>query len=78
MRTATTRIYVVAEFPATAQLLERGGSAVWRVGGEDSDDAERGLLEEWGMDAVLAVSASDEQASGCSRSTPTARRRTSR
>ena len=51
---------MVAEFPATARLLERGGSAVWHAGDEAADEAERTLLDEWGMDAVLAVSASDE------------------
>jgi hypothetical protein len=54
---------VVAEFPATAHLLERGGSAVWRARDEATDAGERALLEEWAMDAVLAVAASDEHGS---------------
>ena len=52
--------YVVSEFPATERLLAHGGSAVWRADDQVSDAAERTLLEEWGMDAVLAVAASDE------------------
>ena len=55
--------YLVAEFPSTERLLERGGSAVWRVGDEEADAGERALLEEWGMDAVLAVAAGDEHGS---------------
>ena len=52
--------YVVSEFPATERLLEHGGSAVWRSDDQDSDTAERVLLEEWGMDAALAVAGSDD------------------
>jgi diguanylate cyclase (GGDEF)-like protein len=55
--------YAVADFPATARLLEHGGSALWRAGDEATDAGERALLEEWAMDAVLAVSARDDEGS---------------
>ncbi len=47
--------YRVEDYPATAALLERGGSAVWRADDPDADPSEISLLEEWNMSAVVAV-----------------------
>ncbi len=55
--------YAVADYPATAALMTRGGSAVWRAGDPDTDPDELALLAEWNMTAVLAVASRD--ASGC-------------
>jgi diguanylate cyclase (GGDEF)-like protein len=48
-------VYVSSHYPATARLLERGGSFVLRADDEDADPAERRLLEEWGMTGLLAA-----------------------
>ncbi len=51
----------MADYPATARLLEHGGSAVWHSDDEGTDADELALLAEWAMDSVLVVAASDER-----------------
>jgi diguanylate cyclase (GGDEF)-like protein len=51
--------FPAADYPATAALLARGGSFVLHAGDEDADEAERALLAQYGMDAVLAVAVRD-------------------
>jgi diguanylate cyclase (GGDEF)-like protein len=52
---ATGEGYALDEYPATAELVRRGGSMLVRTDDPVGDPAERALLEEWGMAAVLAV-----------------------
>jgi hypothetical protein len=46
-----------AAYPASARILLHGGSFVVRAGDPTSDAAERALLGEYGMDAVVAAGA---------------------
>jgi diguanylate cyclase (GGDEF)-like protein len=55
-------VYSVAEYPATAGLLEAGaGAFVVRVDDQSADRAERALLEMLGRTSVLAASAADNE-----------------
>jgi diguanylate cyclase (GGDEF)-like protein len=47
--------FPAADYPASAALLARGGSFVAHQHDDGADPAERALLAEYGMDAVLAV-----------------------
>ena len=53
-------VYPVADFPATARLMEAGaGTFVVRVDDEEADRAERDILEKEGRIAVLTAAAAD-------------------
>ena len=55
-------VYSVAEYPATAELLECGeGGFVTRVDDESADRAERALLELLGRTGVLVSAAADNE-----------------
>ena len=55
-------VYSVAEYPATAALLEAGaGAFVARVDDQSADRAERTLLELLGRTSVLAAAAADNE-----------------
>jgi hypothetical protein len=47
--------YPIVEYPATAALLERGGTAIWSAGDAAAEPGEASLLREWNMRAVLAA-----------------------
>jgi diguanylate cyclase (GGDEF)-like protein len=49
--------YDVENFPETRRILEAGGSFVVSAEDEEADPAERRLLEEWSLTAVLAAAA---------------------
>jgi diguanylate cyclase (GGDEF)-like protein len=49
--------YEVNAFPETRRILEHGGSFVVAAEDEEADPAERKLLEEWSLTAVLAAAA---------------------
>jgi hypothetical protein len=50
------------EFPSSAQILD-GGAFVARADDPEADPAERAVLEEFGLTAVLAAAATDDD--GC-------------
>ena len=54
-------VWPVDEYPGTAAILEHGGAFVVRAGDPEADPAERAVLTEFGMQAVLAVAARDDQ-----------------
>jgi diguanylate cyclase (GGDEF)-like protein len=56
--------FAAADFPATERLLREGGSLAVRADDHRADPAERELLAQYGMDAVLAVSVIDEVGCG--------------
>ena len=49
--------YEVDQFPETRRILDAGGSFVVAAEDEEADAAERRLLEEWSLTAVLAAAA---------------------
>ncbi len=49
--------YALADYPLTAQIMERGGGFAIDVEDEAADPRERALLAEWGFTAVTAVAA---------------------
>jgi hypothetical protein len=49
--------YDVDSFPETRRILDAGGSFVVAAEDEEADAAERRLLEEWSLTAVLAAAA---------------------
>ncbi len=49
--------YALADYPLTAQIMERGGGFAIDVEDEGADPRERALLSEWGFTAVSAVAA---------------------
>ena len=49
--------YDTAQYPVTARILGTGGSFVVLGDDPDADHAERALLAEWGMSAVVAAAA---------------------
>ncbi len=51
--------YALGAYPRTATLLASGGSFVITADDSSADAAERELLRDWGMSAVLAASAGD-------------------
>lgn len=53
-------VYRVAEFPTTARTVREEGSFFVHTADEAADPTEVGLLEEWGLDAVLATAARGE------------------
>jgi hypothetical protein len=53
--------FPAADYPATAALLAEGGSFVLHADDERADAAERALLTDYGMDAVLAVGVRDPE-----------------
>jgi hypothetical protein len=50
-------VWLVADYPRTGAILE-GGSFVVHTDDDDADPAERAVLSEFGMEAVLAAAAS--------------------
>ncbi len=50
-------IYEIDEYPETRRIIEAGGSFVVAAEDEEADAAERKLLEEWSLTAVLASAA---------------------
>jgi hypothetical protein len=50
-------VWLVADYPRTAAILH-GGSFIVHADDADADPAERAVLSEFGMDAVLAAAAS--------------------
>lgn len=52
--------YDVDDFPQTARILSSGGSFVVRSTDADADPGERGLLESYGMNAVLVAAGPGE------------------
>ena len=56
----STDIWPVDEYPGTAAILEHGGAFVVRVDDPEADEAERAILAELGMTAVLAAAARDD------------------
>ncbi|MEA2312442.1 MAG: hypothetical protein QOE28_2410 [Solirubrobacteraceae bacterium] len=53
--------FPIADYPATAELLDRGGTALWRASDPDADASERALLAEWNMSAALAIAVRDAE-----------------
>jgi diguanylate cyclase (GGDEF)-like protein/putative nucleotidyltransferase with HDIG domain len=49
--------YALADYPLTAQVLERGGGFAIEAADERADERERALLAEWGFTAVTAAAA---------------------
>ena len=49
--------YDLETFPETVRILEAGGAFVVAAEDEEADEAERRLLEKWGLCAVLAAAA---------------------
>jgi diguanylate cyclase (GGDEF)-like protein len=49
--------YALADYPLTAEILERGGGFAIEAADETADPRERALLAEWGFTAVTAVAA---------------------
>lgn len=49
--------HVIADYPATAAILERGGAFVVDAADPDADPAERALLVEFSLDEVLVAAA---------------------
>jgi diguanylate cyclase (GGDEF)-like protein len=49
--------YALADYPLTADVLERGGGFAIDVADETADEHERALLGEWGFTAVTAAGA---------------------
>ena len=49
--------YALADYPLTAQIMERGGAFSIEESDEHADPRERELLAEWGFSAVTAVAA---------------------
>jgi diguanylate cyclase (GGDEF)-like protein len=49
--------YEIDEYPETRRILEAGGSFVVAAEDEEADAAERKLLEQWSLTAVLAAAA---------------------
>ena len=49
--------YALADYPLTAEVMERGGGFVLDAADESADPHERALLTEWGFSAVTAVAA---------------------
>jgi diguanylate cyclase (GGDEF)-like protein len=47
--------YEIAAFPETRRILDDGGAFVVAAEDEEADEAERQLLQEWSMTAVLAA-----------------------
>jgi len=52
-------LYVLSDYPMTADLLAAGGSFVVSADDLSADPAERDLLKGWGMSAVLAAAVGD-------------------
>ena len=52
--------YPLADFPATAAIVARGGAFVVDAENPLADEAEVAFLEEWGYTAMLAAAAADE------------------
>jgi diguanylate cyclase (GGDEF)-like protein len=50
-------VYESSAYPATARILDAGGSFLVFVDDETADEAERALLREWGMSGVVAAAA---------------------
>ena len=50
-------VYALADYPLTAQVLERGGGFAIDEADEKADARERALLAEWGFTAVTAAAA---------------------
>jgi diguanylate cyclase (GGDEF)-like protein/putative nucleotidyltransferase with HDIG domain len=49
--------YALADYPLTAQIMERGGGFAIDAEDESADPRERALLDEWGFTALTAVAA---------------------
>ncbi|MFN8223255.1 MAG: diguanylate cyclase [Gaiellales bacterium] len=49
--------YELADYPETARILARGGSFYYDVASTTADPAEVALLNEWGLEAVVAAAA---------------------
>ena len=49
--------YALADYPLTAEVLERGGGFAIDAADESADPRERALLAEWGFTAVTAAAA---------------------
>ena len=54
---AAGETYVSSDFPATARILDRGGSFLVLADDPAADAAEKALLAEWGMAGVAAAAA---------------------
>jgi diguanylate cyclase (GGDEF)-like protein len=55
-----TDVYALADYPATARLVETGaGVFVTRVSDGEADRAERALLEDYGRECVIVAAAAD-------------------
>jgi hypothetical protein len=50
-------VYALADYPLTAEVLERGGGFAIEAADESADAGERELLAEWGFTAVTAAAA---------------------
>jgi diguanylate cyclase (GGDEF)-like protein len=50
-------VYALADYPLTADIMERGGGFAIEATDEGADARERALLSEWGFTAVTAASA---------------------
>jgi Diguanylate cyclase, GGDEF domain len=49
--------YALADYPLTAEIMERGGGFAIEADDEGADERERALLAEWGFTAVTAAAA---------------------
>ena len=49
--------YALADYPLTAEVLQRGGGFAIDAADEGADPRERALLREWGFTAVTAAAA---------------------
>jgi diguanylate cyclase (GGDEF)-like protein len=56
---AISETFALAEYPQTAELLQRGGSFLVVADDEAADPSERRLLHDYGMDSMLATAAMD-------------------
>ena len=50
-------VYALADYPLTAEIMERGGGFALDATDEGADARERALLTEWGLTAVTAAAA---------------------
>jgi len=55
--TVENEAYALADYPLTAQIMERGGGFAIDASDESADAGERALLAEWGFSAVTAAAA---------------------
>jgi len=60
--TGSNDVYPLADYPATAAIMERGGSFGLRVDDPDGDPAEQALLRRAGHEAIVAAAVAHDDA----------------